>query len=183
MFRTGFGLCAWILGSIVIAGMAGAQVQLPPSCPATDMNVKVVKIPHRESVEISMPSNSGEPGLAEVFTSVPSGMNFNVTHISGRFSSSSASGPPQNSYLLELFTTVSPPLPQVFLASMVPTEVFPLSKSTSVRTLNLPFDANYLNDRTYMVQVRRSNVQAASTIRVTFDGYLEPDCGDTRVPR
>src|SRR5262245_10167683 len=159
-------------------GLAQSAPPCTPTCPP-DMKVQLVRIPHRETVQIAFPSSgAAQSPDTDVFTLVPqdSGLNFHVTHISGRFSSSSLDNP-ANNYEVDLVTPVDAGNPSI-LASMVPSEnAFALSGSTQVRTLNLPWDASYVGDRTYQVRVRRASTQPATTVRLTFDGYLEPDCG------
>jgi len=166
--------------AVVALSTGTAQAQLAASCPVTNMNVKAVQVPHRETLQISFAtSGGGQSPDTEVFTSVPTGFNFRVTHISGRFSSS-AEGNPENSYEVELLTTSAQG--QDVLAAMTPSEkALKFGDHSQFRTLNLPWDANYLKDRTYQVRVRRANVLGiASTVRLTFDGYLEPDCAPLR---
>ena len=172
---------AMLLAAIAAPGLAGAQIAPPPTCPVTDSNVKVIRVPHREVVVMPMSSDGPTQDDIQIFTSVPAGMNFHVTHIGGRFTSSAATGSALNSYEVELLI---PGSPLTFLAAMVPDDGFWLAASTHVRTLNLPWDANYLNDgTTYEARVHRATNRTASTARLIFDGYLEPGCTIPEPPR
>jgi hypothetical protein len=178
---TALGIAAIVVVTVTATRHASAQSSdVPPTtlestCPV-DTSVRVVQIPHRERVTFVSPAGSQHQRSDQIFTGVPVGWNFRVTHISTQFFSQ----------VVQTYTVALLRVPggvannTEHVASFSPNEdgTHPLNSTEFYRTGNFPWDANYLreSDTPYYLFTTRLNGSAPATTRVTFDGYLEPGC-------